>query len=225
MDIYLKKKHKKIIMKRKKLKLKEMIKKDLDKYKLKKINSKPIVIGLIFDLTPDHEFFEKLKSYKIQSLIKLPANPFESKENESKFLENNESPKKYNIKPVPDSLLPELVKFIHGNSKGILKLINEFHSKYENISKLQLEKKIKEIATKEKVPGNLFIWTVHQDILKNLNLDIPLYPNQSQLMFNCKEISSNSMPLNTPTIHILQSKKKKLQNDNNNENKIKKITK
>lgn len=83
--------------------------------------------------------------------------------------------------------MPELIKLIHGNTAGLNKLISQFRKQWTSkclgraitneevdekspISKRQLEKKIQNIATKERRFDRLR-WYVHNHILRSFGLE------------------------------------------------------
>ncbi|XP_020711490.2 chromatin assembly factor 1 subunit A [Athalia rosae] len=93
-------------------------------------------------------------------------------------------------KHVPEEMIPNLIRLVHGNNNGRISLIREFQAFWEKnktddrqISKMSLSRKIKEIATWRACPdeGPMFLrscWYVSEDVRREYNcLDITL-PNQ-----------------------------------------------
>jgi len=107
--------------------------------------------------------------------------------------------------------MPELIKLIHGNTAGLNKLISQFRKQWTSkclgraitdeevdekspISKRQLEKKIQNIATKER-RFNRLRWYVHSHILRSFGLE----NLQEADGLNSSDISADSVK--TPVSH------------------------
>ena len=89
--------------------------------------------------------------------------------------------------------MPDLIKLIHGNTAGLNKLISQFRKQWaskclgrdltdeevndkSSISKRQLEKKIQNIATKERRTDRLR-WYVHSHVLTSFGLENIVVPD------------------------------------------------
>lgn len=107
--------------------------------------------------------------------------------------------------------MPELIKLIHGNTAGLNKLISQFRKQWTSkclgraitdeevdekspISKRQLEKKIQNIATKERRFDRLR-WYVHNHILRSFGLE----NLQEADGLNSSDVSADSVK--TPVSH------------------------
>jgi len=148
----------------KKKKLHDEAQKQISKNSKKEI-LKPTYCGVFFDLTREGTHNNQLTRYKIEVLVdNLPIDV-------QQLTEMEIEPKKSSAKIVPDSVLPELVKFINGKSDNLNKILQEFKESHSFISKTQLELKIKEIATKEKRLGfEKACWFVNSDLLKTFGI-------------------------------------------------------
>lgn len=124
------------------------------------------------------------------------------------------------------------MQFVHGNSSGFANILKEFHERYGAlilsclnqishtfISKLQLEKKIKEIAQKEKRDGfdkvtvpnqsdaDLTVqtcWFVNSELLKTLGIPEEVTPQKQQVTQKRRTaptpIALNSQPTQSPAV-------------------------
>lgn len=114
--------------------------------------------------------------------------------------------------------MPDLIKLVHGNTAGLNKIMSQFRKQWtakclgrdvtdeevdekSPISKRQLEKRIQNIATKERRSDRLR-WYVHNHVLSSFGLGNLLVVDG----FNCSEASTESVKLpaashtNTPSI-------------------------
>jgi hypothetical protein len=74
-----------------------------------------------------------------------------------------------------DCHIPALAELVHGSILGKEKLIDEFRVKYPTLPKLQIKKKIEEIASKHKpITGGPTRWVVHQEVLDQFDLEVRL---------------------------------------------------
>jgi hypothetical protein len=80
------------------------------------------------------------------------------------------------FKGFDEAKLPELAKFVHGKKDGIDKLVLAFHALYPAFSKLQIQKRIKEIADKAKhVDGyGTARFMVKPEILEKLQIKVSM---------------------------------------------------
>ncbi|KAI8055365.1 hypothetical protein BDF22DRAFT_741956 [Syncephalis plumigaleata] len=73
-----------------------------------------------------------------------------------------------------DEQLPQLVKHIHGVAQSMANLLEQLKDKFPQVSKRQLDEKIRDIATKVKSPcSSKMVWQVRQSVIDELGLVMP----------------------------------------------------
>jgi len=92
-----------------------------------------------------YQFTEVNPEYPVVAIEReFPISESSIKEEASK----NKSVSKL-LRPVTNDSLPDLVQLLHNSTDGVMKIINCFKTKHPEISKRQIEIKMKEIATKQ----------------------------------------------------------------------------
>lgn len=123
---------------------------------------------------------------------------------------NNSNPDANNTKKpatvkkvLSDEDLPEFARMIHLSNKSIKTLVDEAKEKFANVSKAQLEVKIKEIAAKETRLSGKPRWYIKDDVAKELNLELPVETASvpSSAVKATPAITTTSNTLATPKVH------------------------
>ncbi|KRZ45802.1 hypothetical protein T4C_6877 [Trichinella pseudospiralis] len=98
-------------------------------------------------------------------------------------------------KIISDNILPDLINLVHGSKAGLQKIVDAFIEKCSSMnvdeipSKRQTEKKIREIAKRELLPGGTTpCWVVSDELVEKYNL-----PNVRDEKPNLKRSLSTSM--------------------------------
>jgi len=90
-------------------------------------------------------------------------------------------------KLVPDTLIPALIMYINSHKDVLHKLVEGFHSENPQVSKRQLEMKIREIAIKEKGAGaapKTAVWRVREEVMRTFSVPIPDMVDSKQQKLN-----------------------------------------
>eukprot|EP00026_Physarum_polycephalum_P003981 Phypoly_transcript_03998.p1 GENE.Phypoly_transcript_03998~~Phypoly_transcript_03998.p1 ORF type:complete len:743 (+),score=218.56 Phypoly_transcript_03998:3-2231(+) len=138
-----------------------------DKTKREKREKKPCIISTTFDPDSlDSSAKAILTNLSVQPLVdcpidldwKPPADP-----------EEQSADSRSSKQVVPDSLMPALILYIHTHPMSLHKIIEGFHSENTQVSKRQLELKIREIAVKVKKSS----WQVREEVVKSYDVTLP----------------------------------------------------
>ncbi|KAK9728190.1 hypothetical protein K7432_001245 [Basidiobolus ranarum] len=139
----------------------------------------PVILGPVFESkeSNDTAFFP---GFRIQGMygVQFSVNPFEKihyplyDDNDGGNDEEPDTPHKVTKKLFPEERVEELLKIVSGSTKSVSKLVEELKSSFTDVSKIQLEVKLKEIASKERcIVTSKQIWRIKEDIAKLYNFD------------------------------------------------------
>lgn len=146
---------------------------------------KPVTVGCLW--SKEASFNLTLKKFSACLLVDDPIHVESSNSNTGNNPSTMDSSNNSGALYVPDEAMPLLLKIIHGNTVGIHKIMSLFRKQWtskclcrdvtdeevnENcsISKRQIEKKIQDIATKERRTDRLR-WYVHKHVLEKFGLE------------------------------------------------------
>ncbi|XP_078367625.1 uncharacterized protein LOC144651533 [Oculina patagonica] len=183
---------------------------------------KPVALGCLW--LDDATLNLTLKQFAACLLVDGPINvessssASSSRSNEVVPVEMSSSTNTSGALYVPDEAMPDLIKLVHGNTAGLNKIMIQFRKQWtakclgrdvtdeevdekSPISKRQLEKRIQNIATKERRYDRLR-WYVHNHILAKFGLENLLMVDG----LNSSDVSTETTklptapPTNTPSI-------------------------
>jgi len=197
----------------------------------------PIIIGPIYaensyDEIPQDVNLAQYTVQLIDSDMNLPLDPFKQypSNDEDKTNSNEDNDKKLKI-VFPEDHLLIFIKIVQYSLKGMAKIIDEAKEmeEFKNIPKIQIEKKLKEIAVKEKPEGaSKICWCVKDEVYKKLNMPKPEIPEalkientvtspkkNKSIFKNIKSPASNNEKKKSFKEPILNFLPKKKNNSNN----------
>jgi hypothetical protein len=150
----------------------------------------PVIIGPIYAENSYDEIPQdaNLAQYTVQLIdedMNLPLDPFKKypSNDDNNNNSNEDIDKKLKI-VFPEEHLSIFVKIVQYSLKGMIKIIDEAKEmkEFKNIPKIQIEKKLREIAVKEKPEGAFkSCWCVKDEIYKKLNIPKPEIPESLKI--------------------------------------------
>jgi len=192
----------------------------------------PVIIGPVYAENSYDEIPQdnNLAQYTVQLLdedMEFPLDPFKeyptNDDSNSNINSNDDTEKKLKITPFPEEHLSIFVKIVQYSLKGMVKIIDETKEieEFKNIPKIQIEKKLREIAVKEKPEGaSKICWCIKDEIYQKLNIakpDIPeslkiensvTSPKKNKSIFKTvKSPSNNDKKKQIPKLNFLPKKK------------------
>jgi len=213
----------------------EGVEEDIDKVKLDKKNNDPkpmkvvplipVIIGPIYaeysydEIPQENLMLGQFSAQLVDSDmdIDLPLDPFkeyptndESNSNNNPTEESEKNEKKIKI-VFPEEYLSIFIKIVEYSLKGMVKIIDEAKEmeEFKNIPKIQIEKKLREIAVKEKPEGaSKICWCVKDEVYEKLNITKPGIPESLKIENSVKSPKMNKNIFNK-TIKSPSSEKKK----------------
>ncbi|RKP07563.1 chromatin assembly factor 1 subunit A-domain-containing protein [Thamnocephalis sphaerospora] len=164
----------------------------------------PVIIGPLFAGTAEFPAdFKRMRMAVFHDGPLASMDPFSSpKADDTESSSSNAKRKQASAKKMfPDAELAQLVRRVHGSSLSMPKLIDELKEAYPDVSKRQLEEKIREIATKAKPPASSkLLWRVRQEIIAELGVVLTSpFEQQPPLSGVSNTAASSSTPSDTAT--------------------------
>ncbi|ORX46927.1 hypothetical protein BCR36DRAFT_585035 [Piromyces finnis] len=153
----------------------------------------PVIIGPIYaensyDEIPENINLAQFTTQLLDPDMDFPLDPFKEYPQNDDITSNNnlneENDKKLKITPFPEEHLSIFVKIVQYSLKGMVKIIDEAKEleEFKNIPKIQIEKKLREIAVKEKPEGvSKICWCIKDEIYQKLNMEKPEIPDSLKI--------------------------------------------